>query len=48
MIGELTRYMVETCEVLDNIKTCFFELDKLTLGFTIEQKDRYLSKIVAR
>lgn len=34
--------MLETREVLDDIKARFFELDELTLGFTPEQKDRYL------
>ena len=34
--------MLETREVLDDIKTRFFELDELTLGFTPEQKDKYL------
>ncbi len=34
--------MLETREVLDDIKTRFFELDELTFGFTSEQKDRYL------
>ncbi len=31
-----------TCEVLDDIKTWFFELDELTADFTPEQKDQYL------
>ena len=34
--------MLKTREVLDDIKTCFFELDELTFGFTLEQKDKYL------
>ena len=42
MIGGPTRYMLETREVLDDIKTRFFELDELTFGFTPEQKDKYL------
>lgn len=33
--------MLEACEVLDDIKTCFFELDELTLGFTPTWKDKY-------
>ena len=42
MIGGPTRHMLETREVLDDIKTRFFELDELTFGFTPEQKDKYL------
>ena len=34
--------MLETREVLDDIKIRFFELDELTLGFTPEQKDQHL------
>ena len=34
--------MLETREVLDDIKTRFFELDELTTGFTPEQRDQYL------
>ena len=41
-IGEPAKHMLETHEVLDDIKTRFFELDELILGFTPEQKDRYL------
>ena len=41
-IGGPAKHMLETREVLDDIKTRFFELDELTLGFTPEQKDRYL------
>lgn len=37
----LRGHMLETLEVLDDIKTRFFELDELTVGFTPEQKDRY-------
>ena len=33
--------MLETGEVLDGIKTRFFELDELTFGFTPAQKDKY-------
>lgn len=46
MIGGPTRYILETQEVLDDIKTRFFELNELTLGFTPEQKDKYLSYIM--
>ena len=42
MIGGPTRHMLETREVLDDIKTRSFELDELTFGFTPEQKDKYL------
>lgn len=42
IIGGPARHMLETCEVLDDIKTRFFELDELTAGFTPEQKDRYV------
>lgn len=42
VIGGPTRYILETREVLDDIKTRFFELDELTFGFTPEQKDKYL------
>lgn len=38
--------MLETREVPGDIKTRFFELVELTLGFTPEQKDRYLSYVV--
>ena len=41
VIGGPARHTLETREVLDDIKTRFFELDELTVGFT-EQKDRYL------
>ena len=34
MIGGPARYMLETREVLDDIKTRFVELDELTFGFT--------------
>lgn len=34
--------MLETREVLDDIKTRFFELDELTVGFTPKKKDQYL------
>ena len=36
------RHMLETSEVLDDIKNRFFELDELTFGFTPAQKDKYL------
>ena len=36
------RHMLGTRKVLDDIKTCFFELDGLTFDFTLEQKDKYL------
>ena len=36
------KHMLETRKVLDDIKTQFFELDELTLGFTPEQKHQYL------
>ena len=42
IIGGPAKHMLETREVLDDIKTWFFELDELTLDFTPEQKDRYL------
>lgn len=42
VIGGPTRHMLEMREVLDDIKTRFFELDELTFGFTPEQKDKYL------
>lgn len=42
MIEQFTRYILKIREVLNNIKTRFFELDKLTFGFTLEQKDKYL------
>lgn len=42
VIGGPAKHMLETREVLDDIKTRFFELDELTLDFTPEQKDRYL------
>ena len=41
VIGGPARHMLETREVLDDIKTRFFELDELTFGFT-PQKDKYL------
>ena len=41
-IGGPAKHMLETREVLDEIKTRLIELDELTLGFTPEQKDRYL------
>ena len=41
VIGGPARHMLETREVLDDIKTRFFELDEMTAGFTPEQKDRY-------
>ena len=42
MIERPARHMLETGEVLDGIKTRFFELDELTFGFTPAQKDKYL------
>lgn len=33
--------MLETQEILDNIKTCFFKFDKLIFDFTFVQKDKY-------
>ena len=42
VIGGPAKHMLKIREVLDDIKTRVFELDKLTLGFTPEQKDRYL------
>ncbi len=36
------RHMLETCEVLNDISTWFFELDEMTAGFTPKQKDQYL------
>lgn len=41
MIGGHTRHMLELREVLGDINTCFFELDKLTIGFMLEQEDKY-------
>lgn len=42
VIGGPVKHMLETLEVLDDIKTRFFELDELTAGFIPEQKDQYL------
>lgn len=42
VIGGPARHMLETSEVLDDIKTRFVELDEMTAGFTPKQKDRYL------
>ena len=42
IIGGPARHILETREVLDDIKTRFFELDELTVSFTPEEKDRYL------
>ena len=42
VIGGPARHMLENREVLDDIKTRFFELNKLTFGFTLAQKDKYL------
>lgn len=39
VIGRLAKYMLETREVLDDIKTRFFDLLELTLDFIPEQKD---------
>ena len=33
--------MLEIRKVQDNIKTCFFKLNKLTLSFTPKQKNQY-------
>lgn len=38
-IGGPEKNMVQTLEMLDDIKTRFFELDKLTFSFIFEQKD---------
>ena len=38
-IGGPAKHMLETCEVLDDIKTRFFELNELTFGFIPKQKD---------
>lgn len=34
--------MLETCKVLDDINTRFFELDVMKTSFTPKQKDQYL------
>lgn len=39
VIGGHARYMLETRKILDDIKSWFFELYKLTAGFIPEQKD---------
>ena len=39
VIGRPARHMLETREVLDDIKTRFFDLDEMTADFTPEQKD---------
>ena len=34
--------MLKIFEILDNIETQFFELDKLTFSFILKQKDLYI------
>lgn len=36
------KEMLKTSEVLDHIKTHFFEIDRLPFDFTSKQKDKYL------
>ena len=40
MIGGPARHMLETRKELDDIKTRFFELDELTVGFTPPKKTK--------
>lgn len=42
VIERFTRYMLKTQEIINNIKTCILEFNKLTFGFTPKQKDKYL------
>lgn len=38
-IGGPEKNILKTLEILDNIKTRFFKLNKLTFSFIFEQKD---------
>ena len=46
LICRLAKYVLETREVLDDIKIRFSELVELTLSFTPEQKDINLFYVV--